>query len=234
MHTKFSDKIIWETTTTIINGTPYQLPKSYHNPDHIPGCRKTWLIQRISRSGVESKDNLPSCSFDYMGSAEFEFGTIPKAFEKMRECATKNELVAYPLDVFGPPEFSWEICLDLDLKEVHKMQNRHILEITLFVLTPRLLVPHVNEVLQTIAFGEEHLKECTNLRESIFGIGNDGATCAWFELDNGFMFFSDIIMWVKFSNYFGVRSPDIEGLNIKTADFSEVKNELEVLVKQPA
>ena len=83
---------------------------------------KTWLIQRLLKpTGVEnpfsfgggqirggfSKEIYPKLmkvfDFDYMGSAEFEYGDVPKAFGRMFEA--REEFVNFPLYVGKDPVY---------------------------------------------------------------------------------------------------------------------------------
>lgn len=77
--------------------------------------RLPWLVQRIKRNEhpIEKASGIDRVlSFDYMGSAEFEWGNLPRTFAVMRE---RDERSTWPepsrlafgehrLWFFGPPE----------------------------------------------------------------------------------------------------------------------------------
>lgn len=171
-----------------------------------------------------------------MGSSEFDLGFgIATALEKMRE---NKSMEAYALNVFGPPEFTWEIENSFHEWEDHRaIKNKHLLDATLFVITPKMLRPHVDELLHLLAFGEEHLKQRSLLRNTLF-CSPDWKTdpyeeiCGWLEMDNGFMFFSDPQMWMDFCAYFKVQIP--ETFTFVHTDFSKVNEDLELAPRKSA
>lgn len=53
--------------------------------------RNVWLVQRIRRRDMSSAKGIDALfTFDYMGSAEFEFGTLPQALKAMRAAKTER------------------------------------------------------------------------------------------------------------------------------------------------
>lgn len=59
-----------------------------------------WLVQRLERNDYASPDAKGIdrvFRMDYMGSAEFEFGELPKTLKKMRE-ATESEIVLQKIE----------------------------------------------------------------------------------------------------------------------------------------
>jgi hypothetical protein len=77
---------------------------------------KTWLIQRakFNDSGFFEKGIDSILRFDYMGSAEFEFGALPKSLSNIR-----NELNSYTyLDVPVKDKVITVFCKDTQKSDV--------------------------------------------------------------------------------------------------------------------
>lgn len=56
----------------------------------LPNDKEVWLVQRLLRNPYGESDDTRSgvdrhFSMDYMGSAEFEFGALPKSLARMQE-----------------------------------------------------------------------------------------------------------------------------------------------------
>jgi hypothetical protein len=115
----------------------------------------------------EATDLLSSLfSFDYMGSAEFEFGKLPETLQGMHE--NKEKLSSWELDINGT---------------------------TIYVLAPEEHKEGVNGVIKDISESKLRLKEYAGLDEAC-GFNDrykkeDCQFTGWLELDNGFMFFVD-------------------------------------------
>ena len=123
-------------------------------------------------------------SFDYMGSAEFEFGAVPQALSFIAKQATKKNLVASSVSVgkdetvyyITPAE--WEDGVIGRIKELRKKWGGNI-----------------------------RLKHGCGL-DSYFDNDSEYAkrNVGWLELDNGFAFFVDKEMFIKFSALMGVEA----------------------------
>lgn len=240
----------------IIDSQSNQLIK---NPDYIPGCKHTKLIQRLGRpqkfaspfsfGGGLHHGGLSDeaweiisklCNFEYMGAAEFEFGSLPKAFQKLVESMKKNDLEGYCFSVIGQPALSIDTLpyREYGYEQISRVERGNTLEATLFVLAPKTIRKHVEEVILSLSISDDsmRLQEPTNLRETIFscpeweGMSKDEwkrrKTCGWLELDNGFMFFSQEEMWRNFCELFGVSIPSKDDLLIVTPAFSVVSEQL--------
>ncbi len=227
------------------------------NPDYIPGCEGTRLVQRL---GMPTKGDIgafafggglerggltdeawalvsPLCSFEYMGSSEFEMGALPEGFNKFANAPAPLE--AYTLTVAGNPEFLMSEKLRIYSRTAkEEIRKGHTLFATVFILAPANLRLHVESVVSSIAAGdEEFLKDDSRLRDTLFfspSWADDDEdewvkemTQGWIELDNGFMFFANVLMWVNFCNLFGVQTPDVDELDIIQPDFSAVNKALE-------
>lgn len=57
-----------------------------------------WLIQRANFSDRDYKSGIDSIiQFDYMGYAEYEFGTLPKSLEKIRDNISSYTYLDIPI-----------------------------------------------------------------------------------------------------------------------------------------
>lgn len=227
------------------------------NPNYIEGCERTRLVQRLSppreeytgawsfgcghkHGGLnqEAWDIITKlCSFEYMGSAEFEFGALLEAFQSM--VSNMGDLEAYLVYVVGNPEFPFSRKFSAyEYEELEAIKNSCSIEATVFVLAPKRIRPHVEETILAIALDEQRLQDPANLNDTLFcdpewDERNEWArekTCGWVELDNGFMFFSDEDMWRNFCRLFDVPDPELIDLPVKIPDFGPVN---EALAKCP-
>lgn len=120
-------------------------------------------------------------SFDYMGSAEFEFGAVPDAFAKFVEI--RNDLIVHSFKIAKHGH---------EKKEIHVICHRDILK-------------EVVEWITTDGIGETrmNLKHGTRLYNAL-GYGSFGRTdvCGWIELQNPFMFFTNKKMFENVKSLF--------------------------------
>lgn len=162
-------------------------------------------------------------SFDYMGAAEFEFGAVPKALQKIAQHAAKQELVAEVVTVTGKRELYHPTRRTISLPPK-----------PVYVLAPTHLREHATAVVKAQAAEEyprsdHHLKEAALLQNSVWADeiateeypGNKkkererreaearclARTRGWLELDNGFFFFTDHEMFEKTCALFGTAAP---------------------------
>jgi len=232
------------------------------NPDYIAGCDGTRLIQRLKMPvanddgawcfgggpahGGLSKEGWglvsPLCCFDYMGASEFEMGAIPQAFGKISK--SRPDLEAYMMTISGAPEFLRSDKLrKYEHRPLEEIRRNHILYATVFVLSPKAIRPHVDEVIRSLALGEEDfLKERSCVREARFfsPLWADSEEDEWYhsipqgwlELNNGFMFFANEEMWRGFCELFGVSVPGVCDIQPMQTDFSAVNKALESCSKR--
>ncbi|GAG28762.1 unnamed protein product, partial [marine sediment metagenome] len=135
-------------------------------------------------------------SFDYMGSAEFEFGKVPKTLaamlENSREYTLLNIEVNFKASKFGETDVDegkapvWIICKGEDADEVEK-------RIRYYAVTDYNNPPYVT-------------KEMVFLNSAL--AGHREKLKGWFELDNGYMFFSDKEMFENFAKMLLLMEPD--------------------------
>lgn len=141
---------------------------------------------------VQARDLLRKfCRFDYMGSAEFEFGAIPKTFGTLIENRDKLIAKTYPIPYYFKDWNSpgWEgiklvyiICKQEDEVEVVKRV--------------------VNFAVGNPAY---RTKERVMLDESLANYEYAKDIVGWLELDNGYMFFKSRTMWINFCLLFNIK-----------------------------
>lgn len=131
----------------------------------------------LLRGGLskEAMDLLePIWSFDYMGSAEFEFGSVPKALEFIVNSFVNNKGCTGEIKVKGKPIFY--IC------------NSEIEDYVRDII-PKMYSPH-----------KYNLRFKENPRFSEVINGETDRYIGWLELDNGFLFFADQSAFEKFKS----------------------------------
>ena len=114
-------------------------------------------------------------SFDYMGSAEFEFGAVPSTFKFL----AGQKLVAGEVKCDNFPVYF--VCPEVYHGDV----------------PARILALYKRD--KSI-----RLQEYCGLHEKLNGAKYGERNLGWLELDNGFAFFADKGMFEKFCTLFGV------------------------------
>lgn len=177
----------------------------------------SWLIQRLQKpykrenpfafgGGLEngglSKEAMELLKkifrFDYMGSAEFEFGSVPQALQKIAK--ESKDLVAFEVEVKTKAENGkWRDQTLLD-KPV---------EAVVYVICHKKYKDEVEKRIKKWAQQEPYgeTKEGINLNRTIRTIEDkyNNNAFGWLELDNGFMFFTDKEMFEKTCKLFEVK-----------------------------
>jgi hypothetical protein len=196
-----------------------------------PEMKRTWLVQRLEKPrqwmlGGKTGDNpfafggglrngglspeamdllRPIFSFDYMGAAEFEFGAVPEALQRIAKFSDGGLLAGHTFDIALT-----DVLPDWREPKGYKPDG----SATIYVLAPQDWMPEVEDRVREWAgkgYGS-NLKEPTNLDRALRS--NPDAKenywehlTGWLELDNGFMFFTDEEMWRKTADIFGVEIP---------------------------
>jgi hypothetical protein len=156
--------------------------------------KKTWLVHRLNaptnganpfafgggfRNGGISdglmKKLMPIFSFDYMGAAEYEFGDTAEALELM---LSGQKLVSGQIQFLKtrPEVVAYYIC---NASDEYEVRDRII----------------------ALYKGKLNTREYVYLKR-VFDKEYEGMTRGWLELDNGFAFFVDREMWIKFGRLF--------------------------------
>ena len=175
---------------------------------------RTWLIQRLERPCKDpskllfGKDNpfvfgggggrlspqaldllRPLFQFDYMGSAEFEYGAVPEALDGMVKCGEDFTAGEVSLKLSDIKIESWE------KKQYKKIEKGAETKVFFFCRTSHR--EYVTKLINDLVFDSRkvELKQGAHLREALLDRA-DGETfnkrvCGWLELDNGFFFFTD-------------------------------------------
>jgi hypothetical protein len=134
-------------------------------------------------------------SFDYMGAAEFEFGAVPKALSAIANLSSKGEYAAWS---FAPK-----------LRKPDKSKLSVPAHDTIYVVAPRAQRGEIEALITHLANERwnSDLKETTHLNAVLWPDDNWSARFkGWLELDNGFFFFVDEVMFNKVANLFGIES----------------------------
>jgi len=121
---------------------------------------KPWLIQRIIRKQQPSENRKgidKNFSMDYMGSAEFEFGALPAALDRIRKDADKYVMNVLDIhDKHGKP--CRIICKEEDVGDLKKL---------------------LAEMSQT-NYGDT--KNAHMMKDGLAGKGR--GLCAWWDIEN--------------------------------------------------
>ena len=131
-----------------------------------------------------SKDLKKIMGFDYMGSAEFEWQAVPKAFQKIKEYHLKNN------------GYTNKIILE------NKTEIPYICE--------KGLEQKVETLIRQLAENERkiNLKEYCGLKDALKGVEHAERFSGWLELQKPFMFFIDDKTYKKTLKLFNKKSFD--------------------------
>ncbi len=116
--------------------------------------------------------------FDYMGAAEFEFGSVPKALQKIADYSSAGKACTNSIQLAKDVPYICQQGLEIDIEAI----------ICKLAEDERQLL----------------LKEPCFLRETLDGKEYCKNFGGWLELDNGFMFFANETMYRKTLNLFEI------------------------------
>ena len=129
--------------------------------------------------------------FDYMGSAEFEFGAVPEALAKIAENFEK--LVAFTVHIPYQYKYWKDDKVKKGIKPVYVIcEKEHREEVVIRI--KKYAKNDYNNTKERICLNENLAKD--NI--------DDLDIVGWLELNNGFLFFSDKEMFDKTCNIFDV------------------------------
>jgi hypothetical protein len=124
-------------------------------------------------------------SFDYMGSAEFEFGAVPTALKFIAVQAVQSNIINSKVEL-NKNETVYYLCpLEYESEVVNRIKQLRIDEY------------------------KYSLKEHCGLKDYFdgsYGRPPRKDNCGWLELDNGYMFFTDKEMYDKTCQLFGIKA----------------------------
>ena len=149
----------------------------------------------LAATGItkELREALSSiCIWDYMGSAEYEFGAIPKALRTMAtlKLTTIVESISY---------------------KYHDYRNSKFITgtIPIYIIAQKEDLEEVTNRIKTLAIDELRCKERANFDESLARYEYSKDIYGWLELDNGYMFFKDEVMYAHFCALLKVKNARI-------------------------
>ena len=146
-------------------------PINYQNPFSFGGGLRNGGLSKEAMNLIKG-----IFSFDYMGAAEFEWGAVPEALDKIGKLASKNKLIT------GETKKVYYLC-SLEQKE-------NVIDI-------------INQLL--LDEYKLRLKEYCGLQD-YFKNSDEYSNLGWLELNNGFFFFVNKEMFSKTCELFGVKS----------------------------
>lgn len=133
----------------------------------------------MSKEASEILKNI--MSFDYMGAAEYEFGSLPKSLDNIAK--SKNEYVSFSKEYNG--------------------------KVPVYVICHSVMVEEIKRMLSELAKGKIQTKGFTNFRAAIgmdsFLTKEKCKTVGWLELNNDFFFFTDKKMFENVSALFEIK-----------------------------
>ena len=141
-------------------------------------------------------------SFDYMGAAEFEFGSVPAALSVIAEDVKHYEATSFALP----------------LSEVAKNRRDDRTEApegeaVIYVISRNSWTSEIHERIRGWA-AEAYsgdLKEQPRLSSTLRPSREwDTKVQGWLELSNAFFFFADKEMWEQTATLFGIKTPSLE------------------------
>lgn len=181
---------------------------------------RSWLVQRLKKphgTSIFGKDNpfafggglrngglsdeamsllRDVFAFDYMGSAEFEFGAVPDALNGLARHQDRLVALVIEVDLATVPA-GWRAPKDAPeptgsalIYALCRAEHSSDVSARIYSWTTERF-PRLKEAL--------HLARTLRPQDEW-----DGRTCGWLKLDNGFMFFTDRDMWEKTCTLFGV------------------------------
>lgn len=133
--------------------------------------------------------------YDYMGAAEYEWGAVPEALQKLVK-ADKLGVASVRIPLKDVPP-NWRD----KSKEVPEGEGE------VFILGPMDDLPEISE--RVIGFATnsypENVRDSPRLDSALRPFDEwDGKICGWLELDNGYMFFTDREMFEGACALFGI------------------------------
>jgi hypothetical protein len=150
-------------------------------------------------------------SIDYMGAAEYEFGTIPECLKELVKDAEVLRAFTFvvPAKAIEP---NWNRKRDARTKagKVAKKQPKHppVADREVYVLCREGHIEGVKERILALAGNKLRLKCGSNFSYALDPIGETHLnTVGWLELDNGFFFTIDKDMWRGVTGLFTGKDP---------------------------
>jgi len=170
---------------------PYN-PLEFPSPEKAKEYRSYYLKDKSQITPNEERSRFINTALrcDYMGSAEFEFGAVPKAFREMAQAGSRGELVETEITFSGNPSV-------FGGNDAHPLAT--VRETKTWLLCPKNYVEFLRPLLQEMSQHDIantfRTKEVPYLRKGLFGeISTNyktdklewktGNFVGWFDLDN--------------------------------------------------
>lgn len=160
--------------------------QDWHPLNHV--SFKTWPMHCV-------QNTRSLWQYDYMGAAEYEWGAVPEALQKLAKADKLGVTsIRVPLKEVPP---NWRD----KSKEVPEGEGE------VFILGPMDDLPEISE--RVIGFATnsypENVRDSPRLDSALRPFDEwDGKICGWLELDNGYMFFTDREMFEGACALFGI------------------------------
>jgi hypothetical protein len=146
-------------------------------------------------------------SIDYMGAAEYEFGTFSKCLKELAE--DKDNLVSTPIVVeakFIEPNYERKSLARTRRGKPRVKQPPPPPPVTdkvVYLLCRKSHFEGAQEIIRQLAGRKISVKRGDYFSLALDPIGDRAVeTCGWLELDNGFFFFLDRTMWRRTTQLF--------------------------------
>lgn len=128
---------------------------------------------------------------DYMGSAEFEFGSVPESIKAMLKnrsnLGVDTVTITYDAKSWAP-------------EEVAQRSGKR----TLYIIGDKSDLPEIKQRIIDLAGDKIQCKEVTYISKSCAELGYGAAVRGWQDIDNHFMFFKSMKMFNEFRRFFGL------------------------------
>ena len=151
-------------------------------------------------------------SIDYMGRAEFEFGTIPNTLKAMAGDADKLRAFTVTIPAADiEPNYERKRPARTARGKPRKKQPVHppVTDKTVYVLAREAHKAEIPERLKLLAGRKIRLLEYSRFPEALDPMTDfDRDVRGWLEIDNGFFFFTDADMWRKTTVLLTGREPE--------------------------
>lgn len=150
-------------------------------------------------------------TFDYMGAAEYEFGSVPRVLKALAEDHDKLMAthIVVPADKIEP---NWKRQRPKRTAKGKIAKKQPVFppinDKVVYVLCRKEHLSEVDKRVNLLAGSKIRTKMGTRFPETLDPIGEfDGKVTGWLELDNGFLFFVDKVMWRKTTALFTGEDP---------------------------
>jgi hypothetical protein len=140
---------------------------------------------------------------DYMGAAEYEFGIFPKTMDALVQCAKREELTAFSIEV--------------KRKDIAKNSGRRWVAddkepppkpkgpATIYIVCRTADATEVEERVRGLVAGKVDVRDGTRIECALDPVNEwDGKIRGWLELNNKFLFFTDETMWNGVRQWFAL------------------------------